>query len=225
MPKYDATKIISGKDLGQLALESFCSRCFWLERYLGKPPSIFPGIFSTLDALSKRSTKRSFSERNCLPNWLVLDNIVKPVSFSRINAVTEYGWILTGDPDDIFELTDKSHHVVDYKTSKFTERQDMLYPMYEVQLNAYAFSLPHQGIKPVSKLSLIYCEPQEELDSDEEFRLTFGTHSLEIPIRTELIPELLIRARKIIDNTTPPVAKLNCKGICSWIERLLNFKL
>mgnify|MGYP001606999219 FL=1 len=223
MPKQDSTKIISGKDLGQLASETFCPRCFWLERHLGKPPSIFPGIFNTLDSLSKKSTRRSFSERECKPDWLNLENIKRPVNFSRINVpLPAYGWILTGEPDDVFELIDGGHHIVDYKTAKFTEKQDSLYPQYEVQLNAYAYALPLQGIKPISKLSLIYCEPKEELDLHNEFRLTFTTYVVKIPIKAEIIPELLKRARVIIDNTNPPSSRFGCNGICSWIEKFQN---
>lgn len=223
MPRQDNTKIISGKDLGQLASEKFCPRCFWLERHLGKPPSIFPGIFSTLDSLSKKDTKRSFLERGHKPDWLKLENIKRPISFSRISVpLPEYGWILTGDPDDVFELKDESYHIVDYKTAKFTERQDSLYPQYEIQLNAYAYGLPFQGIKPISKLSLIYCEPKEELDLHKEFRLSFTTHIVEIPIKSEMILELLKKARKIIDKPDPPSSYLGCSGICSWIEKFQN---
>ena len=41
------THRISGKDLGQLALPSFCPRCFWIGRKapMGLPYQMFPGIF------------------------------------------------------------------------------------------------------------------------------------------------------------------------------------
>src|SRR3989344_990226 len=159
MPKQDQTKFISGKDLGQLAMPSFCPRCFWLERHLGKSPSIFPGIFSTLDSLTKKSTKRSFAERGIHPDWLPLKGIKRLVEFHAIKVPTSFGdWILTGTPDEIFELDDGSYHIVDYKTARYTPGQDSLMPMYEVQLNAYAFALPEQGIQAITKLSLVYCE-------------------------------------------------------------------
>lgn len=224
MPKQDQTKIISGKDLGQLALDKFCPRCFWLERHNGKAPSIFPGIFNTLDRLTKRSVKRSFVERNKHPEWLPLRNIRKIVEISRISIpVTEYGdWVLTGDPDNVFELEDKSFHIVDYKTAKFTEKQDELLPMYEVQLNAYAFALEKQGMKPVSALSLIYCEPSEDLDSDQDFRLSFRTNLLDIDIKPEIIPILLQKARGILNNEIPPLPRFGCQGICSWVGKIQN---
>ncbi len=196
--KRDKTKIISGKDLGQLALKDFCPRCFWIERKLGKAPGIFPGIFSSIDSLTKKSVKRSYLERDCLPGWLPIEGAVRPIEFPRISVpMLEYGnWILTGDPDEVFEMDDGSYHIVDYKTAKFTNKQDELLPMYQVQLNAYALALPVYNIKPISKLSLLYCEPKEELDSDEDFCLGFTIQSLEIDLQP----------------------KINCKGICSWLE-------
>ena len=218
--KQDRTKIISGKDLGQLVLKDFCPRCFWIERKLGKAPSIFPGIFSTIDSLTKKSVKRSFLERRCLPEWLPIKNVVKPIEFPRISVpMLEYGnWILTGEPDEVFEMDDGSYHIVDYKTAKFTNKQDDLLPLYQVQLNAYALALPVYNIKPITKLSLLYCEPKEELDSDENFCLGFTIQSLEIELQPEIIPELLLKARSILENNVPPASITNCKGICSWLE-------
>lgn len=218
--KHDKTKIISGKDLGQLALKDFCPRCFWIERKLGKAPGIFPGIFSTIDSLTKKSVKRSYLERNCLPEWLPLKNLVKPIEFPRISVpMLEYGgWILTGDPDEVFEMNDGSYHIVDYKTAKFTNKQDDLLPMYQVQLNAYARALPLYNIKPITKLSLLYCEPKENLESDEDFCLGFTIHPLELDLQPEIIPEFLLKARGILENNLPPPPTINCKGICSWLE-------
>ena len=75
--KQNKLKIISAKDLGKLNLPDFCPRCFWIERHVGKPPAIFPGIFSSLDAVTKRSTSRSFLERNKIPGWLPIMDAVK----------------------------------------------------------------------------------------------------------------------------------------------------
>jgi len=221
MPKQDQTKVISAKDLGGLALTDFCPRCFWLERYFGRPPSIFPGIFSTLDSLSKRSVRRSFFERNHHPDWLPIQNVKRHIEPPKISVpVPEYNWILTGNPDDIFQLNDDSYHIVDYKTAKFTPKQDTLFPMYEVQLNAYAYASLHYGFHPVSKLSLIYCEPQENLDTDLDFKLSFTTHVSEVDFKPNIIPTLLEKARKILESKNPPAPRLDCGKICAWVEKI-----
>jgi len=46
---------ISAKTLGELALPDFCPRCFWLKLHAKHLPlQIFPGIFSSIDAYTKR---------------------------------------------------------------------------------------------------------------------------------------------------------------------------
>ena len=221
MAKQDHTKIISGKDLGQLALDDFCPRCFWLERHNGKYPQIFPGIFSTLDSLTKKSVQRSFIKHSRQPDWLPLADIQRVVDFKQIKVPTEYGgWTLTGTPDDVFQLTDGTFLIADYKTARYSENQDNLLPMYRVQLNAYAYTLPKQGIGPISRLALIYCEPNENLDTDIDFKLTFTIHTHEIPLDTSEIPKLLLRAREILDSEYPPTANPSCKGICAWVEQV-----
>ena len=221
MTKQDQTKIISGKDLGQLALDDFCPRCFWLERYNGKYPQIFPGIFSTLDSLTKRSVKRSFAERSRQPDWLPFADIERAVDFKQIKIPTAFGgWILSGTPDDVFQLTDGTFFIVDYKTAKYSVNQDDLLPMYRVQLNAYAYALPRQGISPISRLALLYCEPGESLDTDDDFKLTFAINTREIPLDTSEIPKLLLRAREILSSPTPPPAHPSCKKICLWVDQV-----
>jgi len=221
MVKQDHTKIISGKDLGQLALDDFCPRCFWLERHNGKCPQIFPGIFSTLDSLTKKSVQRSFSEHSLKPDWLPFTDIRRVVRLKHIKVPTAFGnWTLTGAPDDVFQLDDGTFFIADYKTAKYTYNQDLLLPEYRVQLNAYAYALPMQGIGPVSRLALIYCEPNENLDTDADFKLTFTIYTHEVPIDTSEIPKLLLRAREILDSEYPPPANPSCKGVCAWIEQV-----
>ncbi|MBU4351138.1 PD-(D/E)XK nuclease family protein [Patescibacteria group bacterium] len=217
------TKTISAKDLGKLALLDFCPRCFWLERHFGKPPSIFPSIFSIIDSLTKKSVQTAFSQTEKLPAWLELDNVseVEGNDFLFKLPVDE-GWILIGYPDDIFKLEDNSYHIVDYKTAKFTDRQDELFPMYKVQLNAYAFLAEKYGLKPVSKLSLVYCQPKEELENCQEFKLSFDIYQLAVELDLEMVGYLLKKAREIVSLTEPPVPAHNCKGICEWLEKIIN---
>ena len=203
--KQDKTRVISAKDLGKLDMPDFCPRCFWMERHLGSSPSIFPGIFSTLDALTKRNVHGCFSENKTFPSWLSVPNAVEveegDIYFKL--PIKDKGWILVGKPDDIFKLEDGTYHIVDYKTAKYTGRQDELFPMYKVQLNAYAYLAEKYGLEPVSKLSLIYCQPNEELDSYDNFKLSFSTYELNVPLDTGMILDLLTKAREIIDNPIP----------------------
>jgi len=222
--KQNKLKVISAKDLGRLNMPDFCPRCFWLERHIDKPPSIFPGIFSTLDAITKRSTHRSFLERNKIPDWLKIEDLIEvEQGSSYFKILTEQGdWTLTGLPDDIFKTKDDNYHIVDYKVAKFTAQQDHLYPLYKVQLNSYAYLAEKYGFKPVTKLTLIYCQPNKDLENDEDFKLGFETHTLEVDLDLSIIPELLLEARKILDQKEPPQSYEECKGICQWIDKVFD---
>jgi hypothetical protein len=67
--------------------------------------------------------------------------------------------MLRGSPDIIFNKEDRSYIIADFKTSKYTENQDKLLPVYEAQLNAYVLIGEQRNISPVSNLVLIYTEP------------------------------------------------------------------
>lgn len=229
-------KYIGVKDLGNLVLPDFCPRCFWFERHFGPFPARFPGIFNVLDSVSKKSVRRSFFQRKRLPDWLNLPDVKELVRMEEVGRVENYynrkylvayhqksDWMLRGAPDSIFRLKDGSLHIVDFKTARFTEKQDELFPLYEIQLNGYAI-LAHKI--PVSKLSLVYCEPKAELRNDEDFALEFRPKVVEIKMSKEKIPDLLMKAREIVNQKTPPPARPGCRGTCFYIDKIsseINF--
>ncbi len=135
---------ISAKPLGELAMPNFCPRCFWLKLKLNNklPFQIFPGIFSSIDSYTKNIIHAFFDINGKFPVWLnglgELVRYQKPPHYSKFNIVdNDSNVLLTGTPDGIFVKPDNSYLIVDYKTAKYTGRQDQLMPMYEVQLNAY----------------------------------------------------------------------------------------
>jgi hypothetical protein len=136
---------------------------------------------------------------------------------------------LRGTPDDILQLDDGSFHIVDYKTAKFTEAQDALFPMYDVQLNSYAYIAEATGHAPVSGLSLIYFEPQVETVSGKRAGapaagawLEFRATRKKVPLAAKgRIPELLARAREVFDMKAPPRGAGGCEN-CETIEKFLN---
>jgi hypothetical protein len=227
---------ISAKDLGVLALPGFCPKCFWLKmRCQNKLPfQIFPGIFSSIDSYTKKVTSAHFARYNELPSWLgQIANLAGPVKvphhskFRVTDAKTDV--TLTGAPDEIIRRDDGSHFIIDYKTSKFTKAQDSLFPLYQVQLNAYAFIGDRQGFDPVSGLALVYMEPQtdlaeDDLDSllrDDGFLMGFSGHVLEVKLEAEkIIPPLLQKVRDIYDLDAAPPGKHECRD-CGLLEQLV----
>jgi len=156
---------ISGKHLGELSMKDFCPRCFWIKIHCKNLPfQIFPGIFSSIDSYSKKITNRHFEKNKVVPDWInsigEIESIVKVPSLNKFFVDDEETQIhLTGVPDEMFQLKNKSYVILDYKTARYTGNQDELLPMYEVQLNSYAYIAERIGLKPISWLGLLYYEP------------------------------------------------------------------
>lgn len=227
---------ISAKDLGVLALPNFCPRCFWLKmRCQNKLPfQIFPGIFSSIDSYTKKVTSVHFARYRRLPSWLrELAEPGRPVKvphYSKFNVTDPHNEVtLTGMPDEIIEREDDSYLIIDYKTSRFSKAQDSLLPLYQVQLNAYAYIGKRQGFDPVSGLALVYMEPQTELTQDEldsvvredGFLMGFAGHILEVRVEDErVIPPLLEKVRETYDLENPPPGNDSCRD-CKLLEQLI----
>ncbi len=230
----DEPIIISGKDIGALALNAFCPRCFWIRMRCNRklPYQIFPGIFSSIDSFTKKVTNIHYEKNLSIPKWLRPFDVVKPVKsphYSKFYIIDETTNIkLWGTPDEVFQRKDGSFFIVDYKTAKYTESQDDLLPLYEVQLNAYAYIGNRNQFNPVSGLGLVYYEPQTDLTSSnlDSILLVDGFH---LPFRGKLhalppnpdgiISPLLQKVRTIVDSVKSPDRKSNCKD-CELVDQL-----
>jgi len=142
--------------------------------------------------------------------------------------VEEFKILLTGSPDGVFVRPDGSHLIADYKSARFTDVQDELFPMYEVQLNAYALIGEACGFSPVSSLALIYMEPMTNGDPQFHgqcrkfgFEMGFTAKTLRVEIRPQLLSPLFARTRELVKAPTPPKARPGCKD-CELIQGLLR---
>jgi hypothetical protein len=226
---------ISAKDLGGVAMPGFCPRCFWIQMHAeGIPYQIFPGIFSSIDAYGKRLVHGWFDRHQGAPPWLSqLGNIKgyrKPPHYSKFSIVDgESNVVLRGTPDGILVMQDDSHLIIDYKTAKFTPHQDELFPMYEVQLNAYAAIGEQKGFAPVSGLALVYTEPvtddatakKDANLTDSGFLMEFSAHIRPVDLRPERIPLLLAQVREIFDRKRPPLPLEGCED-CALLQNLID---
>jgi hypothetical protein len=118
---------------------------------------------------------------------------------------------------------------VDYKTAKATKTQDELFPIYEIQLNAYAYISERTAMTPTSGISLIYMEPETEvakeslpnLISRQSYSLRFKAVHKQVPLVPEgKIRPLLDLTRKINEMTSPPAGKVACRN-CESLARLV----
>ena len=215
MASNDKTTKISAKDLGALALPDFCERCFWIKRNAKNIPwQIFPGIFSSIDSYTKKVAHFHFDYYKKAPPWAAAfgdaKRYLKVPHWSRFFRVDEKtGITVSGMPDDILECENGSHIIPDYKTAKYTANADKLFPLYEAQLNAYAWIDEGYGFR-VHATPLIYCEPVTDspgvLNVEQGgFNMGFTVKSLPVENRRpDLIRELLDKAKAILDLAEPP---------------------
>ena len=222
---------ISGKNLGSLALADACHRCFWIKQRLKSVPfSVFPGIFSTFDAFNKKLVHGAFDSEENIPIWLntlgKFKGYVDPPSHHHFRLLhKETGILVTGSADGIFVGEDGSFTIVDYKTAKFTDNQDVLFPMYEVQLNCYALIAESLGLFPVSALALIYFDPSISFENvqkwkrDYGFDVGFSTHILPVILNPAKVAGLLRLAKEILTLPEPPPPNDSCKD-CRSLEDL-----
>lgn len=202
---------ISAKALGRYAMPDFCPRCEWIRLKTKKLPyQIFPGIFSTIDAYTKKIVHNWIDRDKDKPQFLTdleITGYMKVPHWSKFLMDTEYGITLSGVPDDLLVIP-QGIHIPDYKTAKFTETQDKLFPMYQAQVNGYAKIAKAIGLS-VDSLSLVYMTPAT--DGPEVvlncypglFKMTFVPHFLPIELNITSIDPLLEKAREIYDGGIP----------------------
>jgi len=229
---------LSVKALGELRLEDFCPRCFWLKYHYPiedrHPHYIhFPRIFTDIDSYIKNIIKLAF-EGYGLFSWLrSLKETYNIVGVKKSKKfTTQLGQIiLTGQPDMIFRLEDGEVFIVDFKTAKFTETQEKLFPLYEVQLNGYAILAERNGLN-VKHLALIYFEPitnsehpsyKPELN-EECLILSFDFKVKEVEKwdKEEFI-ELVREAESILSEKEPPEGLTDCPKCVefnNWMRRI-----
>ena len=216
---------ISGKHLAELNQVAYCPRCIWLKLRLQHrlPYQMFPGIFRSIDAYTKRVVQH-FLDHDGLPTWLSdlgkISGYRTAPSFQTFSVEDpETNVHLTGAPDAIILHADGSHLIVDYKTSRYTRGQDALRLLYEGQLNAYAWIAERTGYAPVTRLALVYMQPrtaQEDASNTTNhrpcgFAMAFTPHIEFVPLQLSLVPKLLMAAREIHDLPAPPAARRGCR--------------
>ncbi len=238
---------ISGKDLGAMALAKFCPACFWLERTTpdGPPRMRMPGIFSSIDSLSKNVVHSLIDAINSgtaiKPPWLTqIEGHVGDTVMGYITGLSlknfrfedpQHRILLTGLPDDILLLKNGGYLIVDYKTARFTPAQDSLLSQYEIQLNAYA--LIARALTPgllsgkCRGLSLIYFEPQTKAHADwqnrseDGFYMRFKGNPHFIALDTEKVSRLFPKFRKIYESKSLPQGRKDCED-CAALSRLIE---
>ena len=220
---------ISAKNLGCYAMPDFCPRCEWLKLHAKKLPyQRFPGIFSTIDAYTKKIVHEWIdrkAESEMLKKYKVT-GYQKAPHWSKFKMETKSGIILSGAVDDVWTC-EGGIVIPDYKTAKFTENADKLLPMYKTQLNGYAKIAEATGLGKVLAIPLVYMEPQTgdgfvTANSGGNFAwdMTFQPKILELELDIESIDQLLERARDLYDKPIPDMVE-GCKD-CLALDNIVG---
>lgn len=228
---------ISGKQLAQLNMPDSCDRCFWIKQKVKNLPfQIFPGIFSSIDAFSKKIVHAWIDRAFEMPGGRFLFPELEGVTgylkaphwskFKRLDPLT--GITVSGVVDDLLTYQDGTLLIPDYKTAKITDRADSLAPLYRAQLNLYKWVQDSLGKSVVRKLALVYLEPMTDDDQATIRQLTpegctmgFRIVSKSVEINESLPLLLTEQARDILAATTPPKGADGCKD-CAAVENLME---
>ena len=195
----------------------------------------FPGIFSSIDRYTKRVILGHLERRGRLPSWLSgigdASGHIDPPHWSKFKADDETtGVTLRGEADAVFQLTDDTCAIIDYKTSRHNPDNRSQHRVYRAQLNAYAWIGHRLDFPRVSKLALVYMEPATdddtlntpELVTASGFDLGFNPRVGGVDLDPELlIPPLLRQAARIHSLTASPDARDGCRD-CAALEGLLS---
>lgn len=234
---------ISAKNLGYTALENFCPRCYWIKLHTAHnlPYQSFPGIFSSIDGFTKKSIHHIIDSSNERESRQIKSNgsyFEYPEWLKQIGDISGYetikhwskslfhdeksGITLSGTPDDIFVRRDGSKATIDWKTAKYSKNQDVLMPMYEVQINVYDIQTNYK-----SDLFLIYMEPLTEQSEacnsmiDCGFCMNFNATVVPVKRDRSIVRRSLNITREIFEMKDAPKAVDGCKE-CEKLDRVME---
>jgi len=241
---------INARDLGQVLLDNFCERCFWFTRKFPLSQnhpfaSPMPGIVSQVDAYAKRVVSTHWQSNGVLPSWLTnaLSGSFAGLNFRSVRPINPTRWRLSlfgnrcelvGEADAIWEFPDGSWFIADYKTASWTQTQQNLLPLYEAQLNAYAYLAQQKFHKTIVGLALIYSEPEHNIPNASQLlqrtggQMMLGFKCIVVPVPlkpTIWVRHLCWRVFQILSSPSPPTGKQNCQGcqaLASWWGGIKN---
>lgn len=221
-----------------------CPRCFYLDRRLEvAKPSMAPFLLNTaVDHLLKKEF--DVHRKDATPHPIISDNELKLIPFNhpkidewRENFVgvqylhTESNFLVFGAVDDLWVEVKggagKSAelgkvHVVDYKaTSKddaVKELEDTRWhDQYRRQMEIYQWLLRHNDVDISDTGYFVYVNGRKDLDGFDG-KLEFEINLIPYKGKSDWVDEVLVNAKKCLDNDSIPEAGANCE-YCKYREQ------
>ncbi len=221
-----------------------CPRCFYLDRRLEVArPSMAPFLLNTaVDHLLKKEF--DVHRKEATPHPIISDNGLDLIPFNhpkidewRENFVgvqylhEESNFLVFGAVDDLWvEVKGGSGksaelgkvHVVDYKaTSKddaVKELEDTRWhDQYRRQMEIYQWLLRHNNVDISDTGYFVYVNGRKDLDGFDG-KLEFEINLIPYKGKSDWVDDVLVRAKKCLDNDAIPEAGDNCE-YCKYREQ------
>jgi len=179
-----------------------------------------------------------------LPSWLIsaLGTSFSNLDFHRVQPVTpkrwqvdfDEGFSLVGEPDAIWEFPNGRWFIADYKMASLSQAQERLLPLYQTQLNVYAYLAEKLRRRHIAGLALVYFEPESSdqalADHDLFWRtqrqLILGFRCKVVPVEVKTadwLETLCERVFEILSSPNPPKGRQGCQGcqaMAEWLTRI-----
>ncbi len=208
-----------------------CHRCFYLSKKLGIQTNNFPPpVFNQLDLIQKSffiNKDTSFISEKLPKGRFLQDNeLPKKISSSLLKDNKGRDFKLVGIPDLVIEFEDKTYGIIDFKTTKISEKKA---DFYKFQLEAYATIFENPGeinsiktplLSPVIKLAILQFDPLEIKNKNGmncNFIFDMGYVELENRIYEKLIDRVTL-ALDILQMNEPPIINENCND-CAFFKK------
>lgn len=228
---------ITPKRLGLVEIDSFCPRCYWylLKQKFHPPFDHFGGaIFKSMEQAQMAVVGDLIEKNNGLPEEFapfcdLVGRVQFPRNWRKFEHRLDSGVLLYGEPDDIFQVSDGSIAVIDFKTARPKDGKDPLLGCYRIQILGYSF-IAEFGLKlgEVSRGGLLYWGAEHEkvvADPDKYYRskrlwMPFVPKPLAFDIDYKQLDAPLKEAVRLWEATTPPERTAKCKD-CKRLDALL----
>jgi hypothetical protein len=227
---------ITPKRLGLVEIDSFCPRCYWylLKQKFHPPFDHFGGaIFKSMEQAQMAVVGDLIEKNNGLseefaPFCDLVGRVQFPRNWRKFKHRLDSGVLLYGEPDDIFQVSDGSIAVIDFKTARPKDGKDPLLGCYRIQILGYSF-IAEFGLKlgEVSRGGLLYWGAEHEkvvADPDKYYRsrslwMPFVPKPLAFDIDYKQLDAPLKEAVRLWEADAPPEGARKCKD-CKRLDAL-----
>lgn len=190
-----------------------CKCCYYLKIKHGiyRPPSPFPGIFSTLNAKLQGTL---IGKNLQVLSPLLPEGIVESQEgFVESKVIPKTNLYIKGKYDLLIKQTDGTYMIIDFKITSPDEEK---IAKYQTQLQAYhyAFEFPAEG-KPieVTKLGLVIMYPDKVKFEKGQAVINFPPQWREVDIKRDTFLKFIKKVDDLLEGPIPPE-----NPDCKWCE-------